>query len=108
MTKDKLATVELYRFDPEVDSEPRYATYQVPYKGHTVMSVLQHIYEKIDSTFAFRWACRQGHCRSCVVQVNGKPVLSCKEPASSYMKIEPHPRFKVLKDLVIDFYSPNE
>jgi succinate dehydrogenase/fumarate reductase-like Fe-S protein len=25
------------------------------------------------------------------------------EPASKYMKIEPHPKFKVIKDLIIDF-----
>ena len=103
MSRDELATVKLFRFDPETDKDRRYVEFSVPYHGHTVLSVLTHIFEKLDSSFSFRWACKQGHCRSCVVQVNGKSVLSCKEPASKYMKIEPHQKFKVLKDLVVDF-----
>lgn len=103
MVEQDLATVKLFRFDPEEDTEPWYSEYKVLYKGYTVMNVLQYIYENLDSTFAFRWACTKGFCRSCVVSVNGKPALACMEPASKNMKIEPHPKFKVLKDLVIDF-----
>ena len=103
MDKDDLATVELFRFDPEVDPEPRYSQFKVPYKGYTVMNVLSYIYENLDSSFAFRWACGKGFCRCCVMAVNGKPVLACNEPASQHMKIEPHPKFRVVKDLVIDF-----
>jgi len=103
MDKDDLAEVELFRFDPEVDSEPRYSLFKIPYKEYTVMNALSYIYENLDSTFAFRWACGKGFCRSCVVSVNGKPVLACMEPASKHMKIEPHPKFKVIKDLIIDY-----
>jgi succinate dehydrogenase/fumarate reductase iron-sulfur protein len=103
MNDEDLAKVEIFRFDPEVDSEPRYSEFKVPYKGYTIMNVLSYIYENLDSTYAFRWACGKGFCRCCVVSVNGKPVLACMEPAGKYMKIEPHPKFKVLKDLIIDF-----
>ncbi len=103
MAKDELATVLLFRYDPEVDTEPRYSEFKVPYKGYTVVNVLSYIYENLDSTFAFRWACTKGFCRCCVVQVNGKPVLGCVESASKYMKIEPHRKFKLIKDLIIDF-----
>ena len=103
MGMDDWATVELFRFDPEVDSEPKYSKFRVPYKGHTVLNALSYIYENLDSTFAFRWACSKGFCRCCVVSVNGKPVLACMEPASRYMRIEPHPKFKMIKDLVVDF-----
>ena len=103
MTENDMATVKLFRFDPEVDAEPRYSEYKVPYKDHTVLSVLTYIYENLDSTFAFRWACAKGFCRCCVISVNDKPVIACIEPASEYMKIGPHPKFKVIKDLVIDF-----
>ncbi len=103
MADDELATVKLFRFDPEVDTRPRYSQFKAPYKGSTVMNVLLHIYENLDSTFAFRWACTKGFCRCCVVSVNEKPVLACMEPATRNMKIEPHPEFKVIKDLVIDF-----
>ena len=101
---EELATVTLYRFDPSVDDKPRYTTYEaLPYRGYTVKDVLAYIYENLDDSFAFRWACNQGMCRACVVSVNGRPAFSCMEPASKDMKIEPHPKFKVLKDLIVDF-----
>lgn len=103
MIEDELATVELFLYHPKVDREPRYRKFKTPYKGYTVMNVLSYIYENLDSTFAFRWACSKGFCRCCVVSVNEKPVLACMEPASRYMKIEPHPKFKVIKDLIVDF-----
>lgn len=105
VAEDELAVVKLFRFDPEVDTEPGYSEFKVPYKGYTVMNVLLYIYENLDSTFAYRWACTKGFCRGCVVSVNEKPVLSCMEPATKNMKIEPHPKFKVVKDLIIDFNS---
>jgi succinate dehydrogenase / fumarate reductase, iron-sulfur subunit len=103
MAKNKLATVKLFRFDPEVDIEPRYQEYRVPYQGHTVLSLLRYIYENIDSTFAYRWACNKGFCRACVLSVNDRPVMACMEPANPYMKIAPHPKFKVIRDLIVDF-----
>jgi succinate dehydrogenase/fumarate reductase-like Fe-S protein len=103
MPTDDLATVEVFRFDPNVDSEPRYSSFRVSYKSYTVMNVLSYIYENLDNTYSFRWACGKGFCRCCVLCVNGKPVLACMEPASEYMKIEPHPKYQVLKDLLIDF-----
>lgn len=106
MKKDELATVKLFRFDPETEGEPRYVKFKVPYKGYTVKDVLRYIYENLDSTFAFRWACGKGLCRCCGVSVNGRPVLSCMELASADMKIDPHPKFQVLKDLVVDFDQP--
>lgn len=101
--KEELASVELYRFDPEVDAAPRYSTFRVPYKGLTVVNVLSYIYENLDSSFAFRWACGKGYCRGCILQVNGKPVMGCTQPATKHMRIEPHPKFKVVKDLIVDF-----
>ena len=81
MGKDELAVVKLFRFDPEVDTEPRYSEFKVPYRGRTVLDVLRYIYENLDSSIAFRWACRRAFCRSCVLSVNGKPALSCTAPA---------------------------
>ncbi len=103
MNEEDLATIELFRFDPENDREPRYSVFRAPYKGLTVTNVLSYIYESLDSSFAFRWACGQGFCRCCALLVNGKAVLSCTEPASERMRIEPHPKFRVIKDLIVDF-----
>ena len=41
---------KLYRFDPDVDKEPRYQTYQVPTPpGLTVLLGLYHILENMDT-----------------------------------------------------------
>jgi NAD-dependent dihydropyrimidine dehydrogenase PreA subunit len=37
------------------------------------------------------------------VLVNGTPAFSCKRLAEEGMTIEPHPKYEVVKDLVIDF-----
>ncbi len=106
MMEEEMATVKLFRFDPEIDTKPSYREYKVPYRGRTVLDVLLYIYQKLDSTFAFRWACTHGFCRSCVVSVNGRPALACNAPAQKEMKIEPHPKFKLRKDLLVDLDRP--
>ena len=35
--------------------------------------------------------------------VNGTPVFACRKSAEKVMIIEPHPKFEILKDLVVDF-----
>ena len=102
MAEDELALVKLFKFAPEVDKEPRYDEYRVPYLGRTVLDVLRYIYENLDSTFAYRWACTKNFCRACVVSVNGRPALACMKAAEKEMSIEPHPKFKLIKDLLVD------
>ncbi len=102
MNESELAKVKIFRFDPEVDTEPRYSEFEAPYQGRTVLDVLLYIYENMDSSIAFRWACKKTFCRGCILSVNGKPVLSCTAPAEKNMMIEPHPKFKVIKDLVVE------
>jgi succinate dehydrogenase/fumarate reductase iron-sulfur protein len=106
MKREELGKVSVFRFTPGVDAAPRYQEYRVPYRGYTVRNVLRYISENIDSSLSFRWACGQGLCRCCVLSVNDKPVMSCKAIASEYMKIDPHPKFKVMKDLVVDLDKP--
>lgn len=103
MAVNKLAEIKLFRFDPEIDAEPWYQEFEVPYEGRTVLDVLLYIYENLDSTFAFRWACAKNFCGSCVMSVNAKPVYACMKSAEKKMIIEPHPKFEVIKDLMIDF-----
>ena len=108
MSEDKLAKIKLFRFDPEVNDKPWYQEFEVSYEGRTVLDVLRYIYENLDSTFAFRWACDEGYCGSCVVSVNGKPAFACAKSAEKNMKIEPHPKFEIIKDLMIDFDRPKK
>lgn len=101
MSED-LATVNVFRFNPKVDKEPVYETYKVPYKDMSVLQVLLHIQENVDPTLSFRYACRLTFCQSCVMLINGQPVKACIKRAEEKMTIEPHPKYEVLKDLIVD------
>jgi hypothetical protein len=51
---EKSIKVSVFRFDPSVDPEPHYQTYQVPFeKGMSAMSALDYIYQNLDSTLAY-------------------------------------------------------
>ena len=111
MSMNDSATVKLYRFDPSVDKEPRYETYQVPagaWKNRKVVDVLRYIYENFAPGLAFREPCRQQVCGACLVTVNRKPVLACEAIAGPEMTIEPAPKRRVLKDLVVDMPFSDE
>lgn len=103
----KISKVKVFRFDPQVEKEARFENYSVPYEaGASVMDVLHHIYENVDSSIAFRMGCAGAgyqRCGACAVTVNGWPVLSCKTLAQEQMTIMPHPKFEVVRDLVVDF-----
>ena len=65
------AIVKIKRFDPALDKEPRYQTYEVPAEGwmkHKVVDTLRYIYENIDPTLAFREPCRQRLWRGTLVR----------------------------------------
>jgi len=104
MTEEKIS-VQIFRYDPTKDNEPKYEKFEVPYEdGLTVLEVLRYIYDN-HTPIAFRYECRFQECGSCGVMVNGKPVLACKAKAEKEMKIEPLPGFPVIRDLVVDFDS---
>lgn len=95
--------INVYRFDPEKDIEPRYQTYSMPYQvGLSVLNVLQFIFENIDPSLSFYYSCRIGKCNGCLMMVNDKATRTCTTPASSKMKIEPLKGYKVIKDLVVE------
>lgn len=108
MPEEELATVRIFRFDPGIDDVPGYSEFKVPYQNRSVLDVLLYIYQNLDSTFAFRWACSKSFCRACMLSVNGKPVLGCMSPAQKEMNIEPHPKFEIIKDLLVDLDRPNK
>ena len=98
------AIVKIYRFDPAVDKEPRFDTYEVPEEGWRdlrVIETLRYIYENFDSTLSFRDHCRQRLCGACTVLVNKKPVLACDAPSDKKMLIEPISKRPLIKDLVV-------
>jgi len=100
---EEKAKVKVFRYNPEMDVEPRYETYEVPYQeGMTILDALIYIRQNYDSTLAFSYECRYGYCGSCAVEVNGKPTLACRDPVLKSMVIRPLPNVPILRDLAVD------
>ena len=97
--------VSIYRFNPAVDDDGRFDTYELPFEpkgGHSVMEILEYIYANLDSTLRFftHSACCQGICGRCAVKVNGKNTLACSyQIQEDSIRIEPATN-KVLIDLI--------
>ncbi len=99
------ATVTIYRFDPSVDREPRYESYEVPpegWRGVKIIDTLRYIYETFDPGLSFREPCRQQLCGGCAVMVNKKAVLACGAFSEKEITIEPVSKSRVIKDLVTE------
>ena len=109
--------VSIYRYNPEVDSEPymQEFTYDSQGKDVMVLDVLEKLKSE-DPTLVFRRSCREGVCGSDGVNISGKNGLACITPLSEAVKnnklvIRPLPGLPVIRDLVIDmsqFYAQYE
>src|SRR3989344_9188397 len=55
-------TYKVYRYDPEVDADPRWDVYEVPTGDHgpMLLDALMHIKITIDPTLSSRRSCREG------------------------------------------------
>jgi fumarate reductase iron-sulfur subunit len=102
-------TLEVARYSPEQDAEPRFQQYEVPCRDEwVVLDALNHIKDNVDGSLTYRWSCRMGICGSCGMLVNGEPKLSCATFLSSYAKsgkpvrIEPLRYFPIIRDLIVD------
>ena len=107
-------TYKVYRYDPEVDADPRWDTFQISADDHgpMLLDALIHIKNEIDPTLTFRRSCREGICGSCSMNIDGRNTLACtkgwEECSSSTISIAPLPHQPVVKDLVTDltlFYA---
>ena len=81
--------------------------YEIDFKpGMTVLEALYYIAENIDGSLSFRYSCRGAVCGSCAMIINGTITLACHTQISALLpgkiKVEPLPKFKVLKDLVVE------
>jgi succinate dehydrogenase/fumarate reductase-like Fe-S protein len=106
--KEEMTTIKVFRFDPSDGSKARFDSYEVPYTGYTVLGTLEYVYKHYDSSLAFRAGCLgkgSGRCGACPVMVNGIPALSCQKMAEADMTVEPHPKFEIIKDVVVDLSS---
>ena len=99
--------IEVLRFDPETDTEPRTQRYTVPFDEDTsVLSGLQYIKDHLDGSLTFRWSCRMAVCGSCGKMINGEPRLSCRSFLREYypgpVRVEALQHFPIVRDLVVD------
>jgi len=101
-------TIVVYRYDPEIDKEPRLITYKVPFEeGMSVLMALQHIYKQ--DGLSFRYSCKIGYCTICMVCINGKEKFPCKtiiKDSKERITVEPRRGYPVIKDLVVDLSKP--
>jgi succinate dehydrogenase / fumarate reductase iron-sulfur subunit len=100
--------VEIYRYNPESDSEPRMQELDFDLEGRDMMilDVLEALKVR-DSTITYRRSCREGVCGSDGMNINGKNMLACVSPVSKVIKnnrlvIRPMPGLPVIRDLVVD------
>ena len=100
----EISIIKILRFNPAADREPHYKTYDVPHdENATVLDCLNYIYEFLDPSVSFRYACKIGFCVSCQIVVNGKACFSCLMIAEKEMTIEPHvKKLTLIKDLATD------
>ena len=103
---DETITLEVTRYRPGHDSEPRTESFAVPYKKDwVVLDALNHIKDQMDGTVTYRWSCRMGVCGSCGMMVNGVPKLTCSAFLRDYypgpIRVEPLANFPVIRDLVV-------
>ncbi|MFX1280490.1 MAG: succinate dehydrogenase/fumarate reductase iron-sulfur subunit [Promethearchaeota archaeon] len=110
------------------DGNIRYDKFEVPLtKGMSILEALFYIQDYIDSSLAFRYACRGAICGSCGMTIDKVPLLACRTQvltvksstkpvnlpefklgeyqnwnSTTEILIEPLPNMAVLKDLVVD------
>lgn len=100
-------TFQVHRYDPEVDDEPEFESYDVPVSESTsVLDGLFHVQEDVGENLSFRFSCRQGVCGSCCMEINGRARLACQTPVSDLdaetIRVRPMYNLPIVKDLVVD------
>jgi len=103
--REKKVKIHILRSDPEMGKGQKWQSYSVPSSG-SILDALRYVYEQEDSTLAFRFGCSgpgYERCGACAVIVDGVPTLSCRHLVHEGARIEPHPKFEILRDLVVDF-----
>lgn len=98
--------LEIFRYNPETDSEPGFQTYEVPYREDwLVLDAINHVKDNLDRSLSYRWSCHMAVCGSCGMMINGEPTLTCKAFVRDYpgkIRIEPLANFPVERDLIVD------
>jgi len=98
--------LEILRYHPERDDEPRFESYDVPVDHDTsLLDGLRYVKDWLDGTLSFRWSCRMAVCGSCGMMVDGEPQLGCQVFLRDYagpIRVEPLAHFPIERDLAVD------
>ena len=79
MAEMKNLKIEVVRYNPEVDTAPHSAFYEVPYDATTsLLDALGYIKDNLAPDLSYRWSCRMAICGSCGMMVNNVPKLARK------------------------------
>ena len=98
---------EIYRYDPDKDTQPRMQKLQVTLQpsDRMLLDALIRIKAEVDDSLSLRRSCREGVCGSDAMNINGKNGLACvtnlrdlKEP----IVLRPIPGLPVIRDLIVD------
>ncbi len=106
----RLVTLKIRRYDPELDPEANWQEFHVPVeKGDRLLDALHHVKWYLDGSLTFRRSCAHGVCGSDAMRVNGVNRLACKVLVKDLagrdgdtITVEPIKGLAVLKDLVVD------
>lgn len=101
--------VQVYRYHPEQDRQPRMQSLSLPeeFRSRMVLDALEFLHEA-DPTLVYRRSCREGVCGSDGMNINGKNRLGCITPVTEALGkgntliIRPLPGMPVIRDLVVD------
>ncbi|MNF27838.1 Succinate dehydrogenase iron-sulfur subunit [compost metagenome] len=101
--------VQVYRYHPEQDRQPRMQSLSLPeeFRSRMVLDALELLHEA-DPTLVYRRSCREGVCGSDGMNINGKNRLACITPVAEALGkgntliIRPLPGMPVIRDLVVD------
>ena len=100
-------TLKVFRFNPEQDKKPYFATYVVEADPtDRVLDLLEYVKGHVDGTLSFRRSCAHGICGSDAMRINGRNYLACKvlvqDLNTSTITIEPILGLSVIKDMIVD------
>ncbi len=102
---NRIVELEILRYNPETDEEPKFQTFSVPCaEDWVVLDAINYIKDELDRTLSYRWSCHMAVCGSCGMMINGEPMLSCKSflrDLPDRIRVEPLTNFPIERDLVV-------
>ena len=107
MSEQKIINIEVLRYQPDVDKEPYWQNFEVPFTDDmSVLQGLQYIKDHLDGSLSYRWSCRMASCGSCGMTINDRPGLSCqtflRDIHPETVRVQALNHFPIERDLIAD------